>query len=406
MGQLEELKGFNTSRVFELLSTNGSMTRPELAKKTGLSRATIGIIVDLLLKRNLVYESGTGSSSGGRPPMLIKFNPEAAYAVGAGMYEQKWTVLFINLHGHIRDSESIEMRGLRPEDGVEAISEGLRKLQERNKAIDFLPRIGIGSPGLVDWHTGVVKSAVDVGWFEVPFGEMIEKAVGLPSLIINRGKLGALAEYWSRGKTPQELLYISVGTGIAAGIIHKGELYIGPTSSAGELGHTTILPEGPLCACGNRGCLQQLISEDAIASKGREKLRSLKNGPLHQIAGPHPEKLTALHVLQAAQEGDPSSIEILSDAARYLGIAVANLINMINPERVVLGGPIACSSILFCDLVREEVEKRAMTYPLSIVSVEQSRIGLDAAAIGAAVLVLQQAGNLLFDTDQSQQLFM
>jgi predicted NBD/HSP70 family sugar kinase len=127
---------------------------------------------------------------------------------------------------------------------------------------------------------------------------------------------------------------------------------------------------------------------------------------LHAVTGGHPERLQAVHVIDAAERGDPVSVDIMAELAGYLGIAVANLVNLLNPERVILGGPVACSSRVFCDRVRDVVMKRAMTYPLSIVEVEQSAAGLDAGAIGAAVLVLRQASQLLFDSTRAKRLHL
>jgi glucokinase len=217
--------------------------------------------------------------------------------------------------------------------------------------------------------------------------------------VVNRGKLGALAEFWHAGRSPQELIHVTIGTGVAAGIIHKGELYTGPSSSAGELGHTTILPDGPLCACGNRGCLQELVSESALVARAREALRDSGNTGrlLAERAGSHPEQLSAQDVLDAAHDGDEIALSVLREAAAYLGIAIANMINLLNPQRIVLGGPIGSASSMFCGLVREQVRKRAMAYPFSKVSIDQTSLGFDAGAVGASVLILKQAPALLLE---------
>ena len=399
MAQLGSLKTYNASRVLSVLAGRGRASRPELAEATGLSRATIGFLVDYLADRGLVRESGLGTSTGGRPPVLVEFNPEAAYALGAGMYELRWTVVLADLHGRILDRETVEMDGTEPSDAVRAISIGVDRMRERTNPRHLLPGIGVGSPGLVEWETGVVRSAVDMGWFDVPLGKMVETATGLRAFVVNRGKLGALAEFWHAGRSPQELIHVTIGTGVAAGIIHKGELYTGPSSSAGELGHTTILPDGPLCACGNRGCLQELVSESALVARAREALRDNGNtgGLLAARAGSHPEQLSAQDVLDAAHDGDEIALSVLREAAAYLGIAIANMINLLNPQRIVLGGPIGSASSMFCGLVREQVRKRAMAYPFSKVSIDQTSLGFDAGAVGASVLILKQAPALLLE---------
>ena len=182
----------------------------------------------------------------------------------------------------------------------------------------------------------------------------------------------------------------------AAGIVEKGELYIGSNSSAGELGHMTILPEGPLCRCGNRGCLQQLVSGPAIVNLTREQLRRDGTSLLNLMLANSPERLTAQMVFQAAEQGDGLATSIINDAATYLGIAIANLINLLNPDRIVLGGPVGQAGGVMLKPIREEVQRRAMVYPLSVATITTSTLGSDAGAIGASVLVLQRTCDLLF----------
>ena len=154
---------------------------------------------------------------------------------------------------------------------------------------------------------------------------MVEDALGIEAYVANRSKVGALVELWrSAEEGIQDLVYVSIGTGVAAGIAHAGEQFIGANSSAGELGHTTVLPDGPLCPCGNRGCLQQLVSGPAIANRAREKLRQGGNSILLDAVGYHPERVTADTVFDAAMQGDLLANEIVDEVAAYLGIAVAN----------------------------------------------------------------------------------
>jgi predicted NBD/HSP70 family sugar kinase len=226
---------------------------------------------------------------------------------------------------------------------------------------------------------------------------MIEEALGIRTDIANRSKVGALAEFWYGAKRGvQDLIYVSIGTGVAAGIIHQGKLFLGANSSAGELGHLTILPDGPLCPCGNRGCLQQLVCEDAIANVARQKLRRNSDSVLHGGANHHPELISARDVFAAADRNDAVALQALEEIASYLGIAIAGLINLFNPEVVFLGGPVGEASAVLTDKIREAVRHRAMAYPMSAVQIQRSSLGIDAGAIGASVLVLQKANELFF----------
>lgn len=396
-GKPELLKEINRSLVFDILKSARSISRPELAQKTGLSRATIAILIDELLETGLVQELGLGNSSGGRPPVILKFNPDAAYALGACMHEYDWTLVITDLDARVRHKLKVHMRNSTPIAAIETLREGIERIVVQVDEEKLLPAIGLGTAGLVDINSGIIKLAADIGWVDVPFRDMVMESLGWKAYIANRSKVGALAEFWyGNKKGVKDLIYVSIGTGVAAGIIHQGKLYIGTNSSAGELGHLTVLPDGPICPCGNRGCLQQLVSEDAIAYRARERLRRDESSLLHGIAGNHPELITAQEVFQAAEKGDILSLDTLEEVASYLGIALAGLINLFNPELILLGGPVGEASQILVDMIKEKVRHRAMAYPLSAVQILRSSLGSDAGAIGASVLVLQRANKLFF----------
>ena len=246
---------------------------------------------------------------------------------------------------------------------------------------------------------GVIKTAVDVGWLDVPIAQMVRDALNLETFVANRSKVGALAEFWHGAERGiEDLIYISIGTGVAAGIVHGGELYIGVNSSAGELGHVTILPDGPLCPCGNRGCLQQLVSDAAIANRARAKMRLQGNSLLHAEAGSFPEQITADTIFRAAAQQDPLALEVVQETAAYLGIAVANLINLFNPALIVIGGPVGQAGEVLLTPLRQAVQQRAMAHPLSATKIVRSSFDAYAGAVGAAVLVLQNASTFVFNT--------
>ncbi len=397
IGQPELLKEINRSRAFEILKNARILSRPELAQQTGLSRATIALLMEDLLQVGVAKHVGLGDSTGGRPPALLEFNPNAAYALGANMRDHQWRLAITNLDANILYRLDVPVLNHTPEAAVSALAEGVDTILEQVERKRLLPAIGLGTPGLVDMRSGVIKTAVDVGWYEVPIRAMVEEKLGLRTLVANRSKVGALAEYWCGSKQNfQEIIYISIGTGVAAGIVHEGKLFMGTNSSAGELGHITILPDGPLCRCGNRGCLQQLISEPAIADRARLRLREGGDTLLWTMVGSYPERVSAEMVFQAAEQGDQLSMTLVRETAAYLAIGIATLVHLFNPEQIVLGGPVGQFSQALIGPLWEEVRKRAMAYPLSAAQIIPSTLGPDAGAIGAAVLVLQQASELIF----------
>lgn len=397
IGQPELLKEINRTRALEILLQERVISRPELAKRTGLSRATIALLVDDLRAAGLVREQGLGDSGGGRPPVILEVNPRAAFAVGARLRDYHWGVVLTDLDGRVMRRADVPLTGLAPEAAVAALAQGVQEVTSGVERSQLLPAIGLGTPGLVDMNHGVVRSAVDVNWFDVPIRDMAQAALGLPVYVANRSRVGALAELWiGRRHAVQNLIYVAIGTGIAAGIVIDGRLYGGANSSAGEVGHITILPDGPLCGCGNRGCLQALASDPAIANRAREQLRFAPDSRILAMVEGHPERITARTVFEAAMQEDGLAVQVVEETARYLGIAVATLVNLFNPELIVLGGPVGQNGQVLLDPLRAEVQRRAMAYPLSAARITTSTLGPDAGAIGAAVLVLQRLGELFF----------
>lgn len=403
IGQPELLKEINRARALAVLMRTRVLSRPQLAKRTGLSRATIALLADELLQAGLVRERGLADSGGGRPPVLLEFNPDAALALGARLRDRRWGIVLTDLDARVVRRADAPLADLSPAAAIAALQTGVAQVTAGIDAARLLPAIGLGTPGLVDMAAGVVKTAVDVGWFDVPIGAMAASALGMAAYVANRSKVGALAELWC-GHDPaaQNLIYISIGTGVAAGIVIQGQLYTGVNSSAGELGHVTVLPGGPLCACGNRGCLQALVSAPAIASRAREQLRQAPDSLLPALVEGHPERIVAETVFAAAEQGDPLARQVMDETAQYLGIAVANLVNLFNPELIVLGGPVGQAGPVLLDPVRTEVQRRAMAYPLSAARIVTSTLGADAGAIGAAVLVLQRANELFFAANSTE----
>jgi len=398
IGQPELLKEINRSRVFDALRAAHLISRAKLAQQTGLSRATISTLADEFLQIGVAEDVGFGDSTGGRPPVMLKFNPNTALALGARMRDHEWGIVITNLNAQILHQINVPITDGTPETAVKALKQGVATLKSQVGRQKILPAIGLGTPGLVDMHAGVIKTAVDVSWFDVPFREMVEASLGMKAFVTNRSKVGALAELWhGANQGIKELIYVSIGTGVAAGIIHEGKLFMGANSSAGELGHVTILPDGPLCPCGNKGCLQQLVSGVAIANRAREKLRQSDDTILHALIGTHPERITADVVFQAAEQGDSLAKEIIDETAMYLGIALANVVNLFNPELIVLGGPVGQKGEILLEPLQAEVRRRAMAYPLSATRIITTVLGPNAGTVGAATLVLQRASDLLFE---------
>lgn len=343
----------------------------------------MGVIVDDLMNRGLVRTNGTEASRGGRPSEMIEIDPNAAVAVGAGMSDYTWCLVATNLNAEILTRSTRVMVDHSPEAAVEAIAEAYGAVCEELGERYILPVIGIGSPGLVDTRSGKIIQAADLGWWDISLGSMVLERLGIEPIVVNRSKVGALAEYWcTRDEgVVQDLVYVSLGTGVAAGIIQGGELLLGANSSAGELGHVTVVPHGPICGCGNRGCLQTVVNEDTIVDRARAL-----NGLFNDAPG----------VLRAADADDPVARRVVEETAEYLSIALGGLVNLFNPEQIVLGGPVGDSGKLLLSELQNRIGSHAMHHNLSSLTIRRSTFGADSSAIGAAVLVIKRATDFFF----------
>lgn len=378
-------KHSNFLKTMDLILRKENISRISLAAETGLTRAAIGQLVDELLKKNLIREAGIGETRGGRPPTLLQPAPEGCYFIGAAIFDFSWSIILMDLSGSIIDQSIIAISEMTAERAVETLGIGISEIKEKHKTKNILPRIGIGAPGLVDSSKGTIVSAVDIHWKEIPLGQMIKEKTDLSSIIVNRSKVSALASYYLHNpENYRNIVSIVIGTGVASGLILDHKLYMGSSFGAGELGHTTIIPNGPACPCGNRGCLQALIGENAILDRGKDM--ALRNGY------PLPENIE--DILKLSAEGE-IYFHIIEEVAEYLSIAIGNMINILNPELIVLSGPVISGCPGLLDMVIKQIEYRSMKHNQKAVSIITSDWGVQTAAIGSAYLLRENIKEIL-----------
>ncbi|HEY66676.1 MAG: ROK family protein [Chloroflexi bacterium] len=250
--------------------------------------------------------------------------------------------------------------------------------------------VGIGAPGPLDIEAGVLVAPPNLpGWDRVPLKRIIEDALGITTFLENDANAAALGEHrFGAGRGRQHMIYVTVSTGIGGGLILDGKLYHGASGMAGEIGHMTIVPYGPLCGCGNRGCLEALASGTAIARQARERVARGVPTLMADLAAGDPERITAKLVAEAAHQGDAEAREILAEAMNYLGIGMANLVNLFNPELIVIGGGLTNIGELLFGPVRRAIDRRAFRAQAQTVQVVQAKLGKDVGVLGAAAVAL------------------
>ncbi|NPV54010.1 MAG: ROK family glucokinase [Firmicutes bacterium] len=251
--------------------------------------------------------------------------------------------------------------------------------------------IGIGSPGPLNPVSGVVIFAPNLKWHNVPVKDMVEAELGIPVYLENDANLAALGELrFGAGQGAKNMIYITVSTGIGGGIIINGDVYSGSTFVAGEVGHTIIKPDGPQCGCGQYGCLEAMASGTAIARMAREAIAAGEKTMIREIAGGD-AGVNAEVVARATLAGDGVALAIIREAATYLGLGVTNLVNILNPEVVVIGGGVSRIGDMLFDTVRTTVRERAVEGAREAVRIVPAQLGSDAGIVGAATLALKLA---------------
>ena len=272
---------------------------------------------------------------------------------------------------------------------VRRIVHTVEQVKKQSGINNRLACLGIGAPGFLDPEKGTVHQAPNLGWFDVPLKKILEEALHLPVVIDNDANLAALGErIFGAAQGVDDMVYVTVGTGIGGGLVLGGKLYSGTSFSAGEIGHLTIDPDGYLCSCGNRGCLEAHASGTAIVRLARELVERGQGQGIIQVAGGK-DKITAQCVSLAAATGDEEALMVLTQTGKSLGIGLANIINLLNPALILLGGGVMQAGKLFWEAMEGEINKRALLVARQQVQVIPAALGQRSGLMGAIALAIQ-----------------
>ncbi|MBB1254672.1 ROK family transcriptional regulator [Streptomyces alkaliterrae] len=379
-GSQSSLHRANLERVVRAVRMAGSLTQAEIARTTGLSAATVSNIVRELKESGTV--DVTPTSAGGRRARSVSLSGDAGIVVGVDFGHSHLRVAIGNLAHKVlaEQAEPIDVDASAAQ-GLDRAERLVARLLEsagisRNKIIG----VGLGVPGPIDVETGVLGStAILPGWTGTNPRDELQARLGTPVHVDNDANLGALGELvWGAGRGVTDLAYIKVASGVGAGLVMRGQVYRGPGGTAGEIGHITLDESGPVCRCGNRGCLETFTA-------ARYVLPLLTPG-----YGPD---LTMPQVVSLAREGDPGCRRVVADIGRHIGSGVANLCNLLNPSRVVLGGDLADAGDLVLDPIRDSVSRYAIPSAARQLSVVPGALGSRAEVLGALALVLNEMGD-------------
>ena len=375
MARRELLKAINRTSILNIIKTYGPIARADIAQRANLSPATVTGLTAELIRDGLVYEKQEGSSRGGRPPVLLALDSTAVYVVGIKLAEEHATLALTNINADIVAKDTIQLVERDPERTSDQLAEGVLNLL---RAVQVNPGrllgIGVGLAGIIDSANGICRVSPHNGWREVPFAKLLEDRLDcLVYLDNNVNSLTLMEQLYGTGQHVRDFLVITVGRGVGMGMVIKGRVYRGAHGGGGELGHIVVDPEGFLCNCGNRGCLETFVAEPWL----------LRRAKLNGLDVSTPEELLA-----AAQAGHTVALEVLEKAGRLLGQAMANLVNLFNPELILISGEgVRMGDFLFGPM-RQTMRLHIFKQLAEHLEVRIEPVSDDAWARGAACLVL------------------
>lgn len=383
-------RGSSRGKILDLIRSTGPVSRVELAEMTGLTQATISTSVRELLSSGLVSETGRGESTGGKPRMRLEINPASRLGLGVHIGHDYTTYIVADLAGTVIGRLRVAGVGdTEPEQAVAAMADDIERLLDGlDVNRDAIVGLGLATPGPIDRDAGMIKGAPSLAaWTDFPVAATLSEATGFSCMFDNDATAAAIGEFWL-GATGDYTTYASVymGTGIGVGIVMDGTIYHGQRANVGELGHISVDARGLQCPCGNIGCVELYAGPQAVIQKARD---AAEGGELDiDLTG----RVTTdfARVADLAMRGDTTARAIIEESAEYLAAAVVSMVNLIDVQLIVLAGSaFSTAGSIYAQKISAMLRERAFARSVQGVDVRMSVNGTDAAALGAATLVLQ-----------------
>ena len=361
----QDMKRHNVHLVINTIIKYGPISRTELRDRVGLTAATVINITNDLLERNILLQEGlAAASSKGRKALMLNVNPTAFYTLGVSLTTRRLRVGLANFQGQIVDHVDVTIRNtITPEEAVDLIQQNVQMLVEKHQVpTEKLVGVGVAAPGPLDTHTGLITVPPDLpNWRNVPLQKLLEERLQLPVRVDNETNAAALAECFAGGDEKEFVFFISMfRLGVGGGLVLNGEPLLGFHGSAGEVGHLLVQPGGRKCGCGSRGCLEAMISEDAL-------LEAATAGGAGEIS--------LEELFTRSKNMDPVCYAVVKQAADYLTMAICDVVHMVSPSRIVLGGPLAEMSPQLADLAFRQVHSRSYPHDYSNIRLQLSTFG-------------------------------
>jgi predicted NBD/HSP70 family sugar kinase len=379
--------------ILDAVRAAGTISRVELVRGTGLTGATVSTVVRRLIDDGLVTEVGTAESTGGKPRTMLRLDTTARYAVGVHLDHGFVTYVVTDLGGDI--VARTRRAGIGAAGPVEVVARMTGEIGAVISAAgverDRVLGVGVGMPGPVFQGTAdAIAPPTLAAWSDFPFTQALERSVGLPTLMDNDATAGALGEHWARAVPGSVCLAaVYMGTGIGGGVVVGGTPYRGASGNSVEVGHICVDLDGPECWCGNRGCVEILAGPATVVARARERgILEPGDAPAVPVAPSVTGEFAA--VARLALQGDDGALALLEDSARYVAVAAHTVATIMDTDHVVLTGPsFGVAGSVYLPVVRHELETRYFARGNHPVGVTISPHAYEAAAVGAAAMVLQ-----------------
>jgi glucokinase-like ROK family protein len=387
------VRELNLSSVLRLIYSEAPLSRAQLATRTGLNKSTISSLVEDLLDRKLIHETGINYVGTGRPATQLEINSNVGAVVGVELGVDFVAAVLGDFRGKILGRKQINADPAASQDKTFSQAQTLIDEMIVESHNIGLPVLGLSFsiPGTVDLDKGVLIFAPNLQWHNVPFRKLFSGSTGLKVFIENDANAAAIAEHlFGVAQHLKDFIFVFAGVGLGGGLFLNGQLYRGKGGYAGEIGHTSIMAE-PLqkpCHCGNLGCWETYANQLSVVERIEFRMKTKRSDLISTLMKEQDTPLSISIILQAAQAGDPDALECLAEAGVAMGNGIAGLVNIFNPEKIILGGPFSMAGDYLLPSIRQSVDKHAMHEIVIQTEINISAFGPDASLIGAVAVVV------------------
>lgn len=390
-GDLKLIQELNRSIILRTIRHYGPISRSEIAKKNKISPTTVTAAVKELIRQGLVYEDGVGVSTGGRKPVLVRFSSDSKFIIAVAITNSSIKIAEMNLEAKVRRQKVFPVYNLTGKLVIDyllkSVGQFLKEYSDLTKCIG----ISIISPGIIDVEKGIIYENTKLKLKNIPLKEMVEKQFKLKTWLENDANAIALAEKrFGAYRKFKNLIYITIADGVGAGIIVNGSIFRGCRGGAGEVGHTSIDRNGIPCDCGNTGCLENYVSWPAICSKVLSSVAQGKSTMMSELVKGDISQITPSIFRDALKKNDQLAKEIMKDTAAYLATGMVNLVNLLNPDIIILGGKVAYDNQFLLSQVKKLVFQKALNILTDKLEICPTSLEKDFRIIAAATIPLQE----------------